>query len=153
MVKYQIPCLFELRIFRCMQGTDFPRQRNTGRPREGGNINGAAIVAPDRKLSSKASSYSPGGHVERNSDPPLSTSLLAAKCARRYRGFGLFRFISCGGEEFRAFLWREGRQQRADPVPQAVDRSLGSFARMGLEFGEGVFDRLEVGAVGREIEK
>jgi hypothetical protein len=50
-------------------------------------------------------------------------------------------------------LWRERGQQRADCLPQSVDRSLGGLAQQGLEFRESVFNRVEVGAVGREIEE
>ncbi len=40
----------------------------------------------------------------------------------------------------------------ADGGPQAVDGSLGGLAQQSLQLGEGVFDWIEVWAVGRKIE-
>ena len=44
----------------------------------------------------------------------------------------------------------EDVDEPADQVPQAADSALARFAQHGLEPGEGLFDRVEVGAVGRE---
>jgi hypothetical protein len=41
----------------------------------------------------------------------------------------------------------EAVDDAADGVPEAIDRSFGSFAQEGLELGEGVLDGIEVGAV------
>jgi hypothetical protein len=61
--------------------------------------------------------------------------------------------MTCGGEVFFAFVWAEGGQAFSDPGPKALDGSLSGVAQEGLEFGEGVLDRIEVGTVGRKIEK
>jgi hypothetical protein len=36
-----------------------------------------------------------------------------------------------------AFLWAEGWDEGADPVPKATDGSLGGFAQKGFELGKG----------------
>src|ERR1700677_1455192 len=61
--------------------------------------------------------------------------------------------MTCGGEVVFAFVWAEGGQAFSDPGPKALDGSLSGVAQEGLEFGEGVLDRIEVGTVGRKIEK
>jgi hypothetical protein len=57
--------------------------------------------------------------------------------------------MTCGGEVFFAFVWAEGGQAFSDPGSKALDGSLSGLAQEGLEFGEGVLDRIEVGTVGR----
>ena len=42
-------------------------------------------------------------------------------------------------------------EQLADGVPQAVDGALGGLAQEGLELGEGLLDRVEIGRVGRQV--
>ena len=55
------------------------------------------------------------------------------------------------GEEIGALCWRELIDQCADPVPQGIARPFCGFTEMGLEFGEGLLDWIEVRAVGRQI--
>lgn len=51
-----------------------------------------------------------------------------------------------------AFSWGEGVDGFGDGVPEVVDRSGGGFSQEGLEFGERLFDGIEVRAVGRQAE-
>ena len=44
----------------------------------------------------------------------------------------------------------EGVEEGADALPCGVDGSLGGFAQQQLELGEDLFDRIEVGRVGRQ---
>jgi hypothetical protein len=44
-------------------------------------------------------------------------------------------------------------QESADAFPGGFDGSLGGFAEQGLEFGEDLLDRIEVGTVGRQEEQ
>src|SRR4029077_11548583 len=39
-----------------------------------------------------------------------------------------------------------------DGLPQAVDRSFGGLSQRRLELGEAQLDRVEIGAVGRQVE-
>jgi hypothetical protein len=59
----------------------------------------------------------------------------------------------CGGEVVCAFVRREAVDEAADGGPQGVDGSLRGCSEQGLELGEGVLDRIEVGAVGRQEEQ
>ena len=58
--------------------------------------------------------------------------------------------IACGLEVVCAFLWGEEIADLADGLPEFVDGAHGHGAQMRLEFGEGHFDGIEVGAVGRQ---
>lgn len=55
--------------------------------------------------------------------------------------------ISCGLEEISAFLRIEEIADIADCPPQGVYGSNCSRSEMGLELGEGHFDRVEIGAI------
>lgn len=54
-------------------------------------------------------------------------------------------------EEVPAFVWGEVWDEFADAVPEAFNGSFGVLSQMGLEFGEGLFDRVEVRRVRRQI--
>jgi hypothetical protein len=62
---------------------------------------------------------------------------------------------SRGDEEVLAFLRFEEVDEFADGGSKTLDGSLGGFSqeRLQCQLGEGVFNRVEVRAVGREIEK
>ena len=88
-------------------------------------------------------------------------ALVAAKATRfwerrraKHLLTGLLFCGSCGGSEVvGAFLRVEGANCGTDGGPQALDASLGGLAQQGLELGEGVLDRIEVGTVGRQVEQ
>ena len=50
-----------------------------------------------------------------------------------------------------AFLCAEIRNDATDPTQETRNGVLGRFAQMRLEFAEGLFDRVEVGRIFREI--
>ena len=52
-----------------------------------------------------------------------------------------------------ALFWCVKITDRSDGLPESVDGSCACLAQMGLEFGEGHFDGIEIGAVGREEEE
>lgn len=54
-------------------------------------------------------------------------------------------------EVIAAFLRREAIEQVANRVPEVIDGSLGGFSEERLEFGEYLFDRVEVGRIGRQV--
>src|SRR3954471_10225739 len=56
-------------------------------------------------------------------------------------------------KEVAAFGWREEVGDPTDGLPQALDRALGGFAQQRLVFGESLLDRVQVGAVGRQIDE
>ena len=72
---------------------------------------------------------------------------------RARSGFALIRIVSSGGEVVCAFLRLEELNEATDGVPETVDGSFSGLAQEGLQLGEGVLDRVEVGAVGRNIEQ
>jgi hypothetical protein len=47
-------------------------------------------------------------------------------------------------------VWHEGVDEAADGGPEALDGPLGGLAQEGLDLGEGVLDRAEVGRIGRK---
>ena len=47
---------------------------------------------------------------------------------------------------------RDEVDEPSDGAPQALHAPLGGLAQQGFEFGEGLLDRVEVGAVQREVE-
>src|SRR4051794_20915613 len=63
------------------------------------------------------------------------------------------RSMQQGGvvKEVAAFCWREEVGDATDGLPQALDRALGGFAQQCLIFGESLFDRVQIGAVGWQI--
>jgi hypothetical protein len=50
-----------------------------------------------------------------------------------------------------AILWFEVCERKADSLDEAFKRSGGGFSQRGLQFGERLFDRIEIGAVGRQV--
>jgi len=54
-------------------------------------------------------------------------------------------------KEVAAFAGREEVEAVPDGLPEAIAGALASFFEPGLELGEGLFDRVEIGAVGRQI--
>ena len=50
-------------------------------------------------------------------------------------------------------MWGELRDHCADGVPQSLDGSFRGLAQQRLQFGEGLFDGIEVGTVGRQVEQ
>ena len=65
-------------------------------------------------------------------------------------GFRSFRFITARAEVVGAFVGLEDIDKPADEVPEAAHGSLADLSEHGLEAREGLFDRFEVGAVGRQ---
>ena len=61
--------------------------------------------------------------------------------------------VACGGEEVLDFLRGDEIDELADGAPEAFDGPLGGLSQKRLEFGEGIFDGIEIGTVGREVEK
>jgi len=55
------------------------------------------------------------------------------------------------GEEVGAFVRLEEVEQFADALPESIDRTLLGFAQVGLEFREALFDRVEIGRIGRQV--
>ena len=54
------------------------------------------------------------------------------------------------GEVATAFLWFEAVQQRPNPSPRRLNSAFGRVAEQGFEFGEDLFNRVEIGGVGRQ---
>ena len=54
------------------------------------------------------------------------------------------------GEVVAAFLRFEGVEQRPDPPPGRLNGAFGRVAEQGFEFGEDLFNRVEVGGVRRQ---
>lgn len=50
-------------------------------------------------------------------------------------------------------MWRVEVEDPAYGVTEAVDGALGGFAQVSLELGEGLLDRVEVGAIRGEVEQ
>jgi hypothetical protein len=55
------------------------------------------------------------------------------------------------GDIICAFLGGEVCERLSDGFDEGVKRSCGGLAKCGFELGEGLFDGIEVGAIGREI--
>jgi hypothetical protein len=81
-----------------------------------------------------------------------TTRATGAGAPRRKSGFGLYRLIA-GGGVICALGWAELGQECAYLVPELFAGSLGRFAQEGLELGEGVFDRVEIGIAGGQVER
>lgn len=58
--------------------------------------------------------------------------------------------ISGGYEVVGAFVWCEGIEAFTDDAPELIDGAGSGFAQYRLELGEGIFDGIEVGRVGRK---
>src|SRR3954469_9646278 len=72
------------------------------------------------------------------------------------RPYSIFRsgcIVASGLEVVGAFDGCEGIEQRSDGGPEAFDRPLGGFAQECFELGEGILNRVEIRAVGREVEQ
>ena len=61
--------------------------------------------------------------------------------------------IACGDEVVAAFVWSVEVADVADGAPEGVDGSGADAPEMCFQFGEGHFDRVQVGAVGRQEEE
>lgn len=61
--------------------------------------------------------------------------------------------ISCVSEEVCTFGWLEGQKGLGSSGFESFDGSSSSLSDVGLEFGKGVLDGIEIRAVGRQIEK
>lgn len=59
--------------------------------------------------------------------------------------------ISCRSEVVGALCGREEVDDAPAGVPEGASGSLGGLAQQRLELGEGLFDGVEVGTVGREV--
>jgi hypothetical protein len=59
--------------------------------------------------------------------------------------------VSCGGEIVCAFLRSKAAKGVGYGLPEVWDCSRRGGAQEDLEFGEGHFDGIEVGAVGRQV--
>jgi hypothetical protein len=51
-----------------------------------------------------------------------------------------------------AFGWGEPVEQSADGLPQRFDGALGGVVQEAFEFRKGKLDRVQIGAIGRQIE-
>ena len=93
---------------------------------------------------------------DRNLRRKLTLALVGEPPRSRGERFSIGRScesIPCGLEVVCAFFWGEEIADLADGVPEFVDGAHGHGAQVRLEFGEGHFDRIEVGAVGRQKHK
>ena len=54
------------------------------------------------------------------------------------------------GEVVAAFLRFEAVEQRPDPPPRRLNGACGRVAEQGFEFGEDLFNRVEIGGGGRQ---
>ena len=50
-------------------------------------------------------------------------------------------------KEIRAVLWKEGLERGNEMSQKSVESATGSGAQISFEFGEGQFDRIEIGTV------
>ena len=66
---------------------------------------------------------------------------------------GIFRWVSCVREEVAAVCGLYLLGCDGAGAPEAFERPPGEFAQDVFELGEGLFDRVEIGAVGREKPK
>ena len=78
----------------------------------------------------------------------MSRDHPAAPGARSGQGEAYRALLKCG-----AFGRREAIEQGGDGSPGLVDCSGVGFAQEGFHFGEGLFDRVEVGRVGGQEEE
>ncbi len=60
---------------------------------------------------------------------------------------------ACGDEVVCGFRRRIGVDDASDSIPETTDGAFGGLSQICLELGEGVLDRVEVGAVERKIEE
>jgi hypothetical protein len=56
-------------------------------------------------------------------------------------------------EEVPALGWAVELENVCDGVPETVACPLARFSQQRLEFGKGLFDGIEIGAVGRQVEQ
>src|SRR6516165_8208943 len=80
---------------------------------------------------------------------PLHLNRLVQKLER---ASSLCSDVTAMPEVVVAFLRTELVDQTADGGPQAVDRPFCSGPNQSLQFREGVFNRIEIGAVRRQVE-
>lgn len=56
-------------------------------------------------------------------------------------------------EVIAAFFGGESIDQATDAVPEGGNGAFGGFAQHGFQLGEGLFDRVEVGGIGRQVDQ
>jgi hypothetical protein len=56
-------------------------------------------------------------------------------------------------EEVPALGWAVELENVGDGVPETIACPLARFSQQRLEFGKGLFDGIEIGAVGRQVEQ
>ena len=86
----------------------------------------------------------------------LGVSGSSSRLEQRIRGVshsGIFRWVCCVDEEVAAVCGLYLLGCDGAGAPQAFERPSGEFAQDVFELGEGLFDRVEIGAVGREKPK
>ena len=59
-------------------------------------------------------------------------------------------FVTCGDEVVEAFVFGEEVADGADSFPEVVVGAGGGLAQKGFQLGEGHFDGVEVGTIGRQ---
>src|SRR5215210_441232 len=79
-----------------------------------------------------------------------ATRLLTAA---RYSVFRSSCIVSCGCEVVGALGGREDVDEAPDNGPKALNGAHGRFAQERLELGEGILNRVEIRAVGRQVEE
>jgi len=81
----------------------------------------------------------------------LICRFLKAYPKETWSGINFIGMISCGSEEVRAVLWREGIDDRCDGLPEIIDGSGGIRRRTGGhgDFADWIADRLVFEQVGR----
>lgn len=83
----------------------------------------------------------------------LTPPRAVASSCYNYGVFGLIYVVAGGCEGVGALPRLEGVDGAADGSPQVLDNALGGLAQERLELGERHLDRVEVGAVAREMEQ
>src|SRR6185503_3016698 len=73
--------------------------------------------------------------------------------AENYSVFRSSCIVSCGSEVVGAFGGREDVDEVPNGGPKALDGALRGFAQERFELGEGILDRVEIRAVGRQVEQ
>src|SRR3954452_5848229 len=74
-------------------------------------------------------------------------------CLLSYSVFRSSCIVSCGCEVVGAFDGCEDVDEAPDGGPKALNGPLGGFAQERFELGEGILNRVEIRAVGREIKQ
>src|SRR3954471_9278002 len=88
--------------------------------------------------------------------PTPSASSVSARISSAPGFYSVFRsscIVSCGCEVVGAFDGCEDVDEAPDGGPKALNGPLGGFAQERFELGEGILNRVEIRAVGREIKQ